>query len=96
MRSRCLLSINKIDDFIAYAKSKGHIIEPPIGDFEVFRIRKKSYPDMLGKPCPIYTRAKTARGNIPTHLTVFGDAYEVVMDFMKDKIWDKPNPTADK
>ena len=33
MRSRCLLHVDKAEDFIAWAKNVGHKIEPPKGSY---------------------------------------------------------------
>lgn len=80
MRNRCLLACSDVDAFTAFVEEQGHKVEPPKGDYEVFRVRTKH-----GKVFPVYTRNATARGNTPTHLTVYGDVLSLARQFYNKK-----------
>lgn len=75
MRSRNQLHKSKLDEFAAFAATKGYRREPTNGTYEVARFRLY---DRSGTPPPIiiYTRL---RGE---HFTVFGDGYDLVEEFL--------------
>lgn len=55
MANRYLLALSKLDEFAAWAKTKGYQREPTKGQHEVLRLRKR------GKPPQIYFRRDGGR-----------------------------------
>lgn len=73
-RSRCLLSLSKIDNFAAWAATHGWQREETKGAFEVLRLRKD------GKLAVYYKRLDAKE-----HATVFGVGARLVRDWLRER-----------
>lgn len=82
MPNRELLSMNKLDEFAAWAKTQGYERETPKGQYEVMRLRRSGDP----KPLLFYAKATTLAGNQPAqHATCQDDGLELVKRWLRER-----------
>jgi hypothetical protein len=82
-RTRALLHFDKLDDFAAWAATKGWVREPTKGAYEVLRLRKENPKKKRHrKPVIFYKRPRS------DHATIGWDQ-QVGVDLVKQWLWER-------
>lgn len=74
--TRCELHVSKLREFADFCTGRGWVEEPPVGEYEVLRMRRK------GNKIPLFVYRKA---KVTEHYTVSGVALIMVAAYLKDK-----------
>ena len=79
--SRNRLAVTKLEEFATFCASRGWVREAVKGDYEVLRMKKENEKDRL----LVYTKAQTAVGGNPVHLTLYGHAERMFNKYIRER-----------